>query len=68
MYLCNGLKIYHYFLIRGPEKFSQIGIFGSKTNHLATLVQTRAIAARVCIGNCSWAMSPDLAEKNLGDL
>jgi hypothetical protein len=33
----NGHKIYHYFLIGGPENFSQIGIFGLKTNHLATL-------------------------------
>jgi hypothetical protein len=25
---------------QGPPKFTQVGIFGLKTNHLATLVQT----------------------------
>jgi hypothetical protein len=30
-------KIYKHFPIQGPPKFTQIGIFGLKTNHLATL-------------------------------
>jgi hypothetical protein len=33
----NGNKIYQYFPIYGPPKFTQIGIFGLKINHLATL-------------------------------
>jgi hypothetical protein len=35
----NDHKIYYqHFFIQGPTKFTQIGIFGLKTNHLATLV------------------------------
>jgi hypothetical protein len=37
----NGHKIYQHFPFQGPPKFTQIGIFGFKTNHLATL-QRRA--------------------------
>jgi hypothetical protein len=33
----NGTKIYQHFPIQGPPKCSQIWIFGSKRNHLATL-------------------------------
>jgi hypothetical protein len=33
----NGHKMYQHYPIWGPENFSQIGIFGLKTNHLATL-------------------------------
>jgi hypothetical protein len=33
----NVHKIYRHFPIGDPENFSQIGIFGLKTNHLATL-------------------------------
>jgi hypothetical protein len=33
----NGHKIYHDFPQQDPPKFTQIGIFGLKTNHLATL-------------------------------
>jgi hypothetical protein len=36
----NGHKIYQDFPLQGPPKFTQIGIFGSKTNHLATLIRT----------------------------
>jgi hypothetical protein len=32
----NGRKIYQDFPLQGPQKFTQIGIFGLKTNHLAT--------------------------------
>jgi hypothetical protein len=39
----NGHKIFQHFHIRDPEIFSQIGIFGLKTNHLATLVTTEAL-------------------------
>jgi hypothetical protein len=31
--------------IQGPPKFTQLGIFGSKTNHLATL---QGMTWRVC--------------------
>jgi hypothetical protein len=37
----NGQKIYQHFLISGPQKFKQIGIFGLKINHLATPAETR---------------------------
>jgi hypothetical protein len=33
----NGHKIYQDFPLQDPPKFTQIGIFGLKTNHLATL-------------------------------
>jgi hypothetical protein len=33
--------LYQHFPIRDPDNFSQIGIFGLKTNHLATLVCTK---------------------------
>jgi hypothetical protein len=32
----NSRKIYQHFSILGPPKFTQIGIFGLKRNHLAT--------------------------------
>jgi hypothetical protein len=34
----NGHKIYQYLLLQDPPKFTQIGIFGLKMHHLATLV------------------------------
>jgi hypothetical protein len=34
----NGHKIYQHFPLQYPPKFTQIGIFGLKTNHLASLV------------------------------
>jgi hypothetical protein len=37
----NGHIMYQYFPILGPQKFSQIGIFGLKTNHLATLFRMK---------------------------
>jgi hypothetical protein len=46
----NGHKIYQDFPQQDPPKFTQIGIFGLKTNHLAALhlfrfnsVESRAI-------------------------
>jgi hypothetical protein len=33
----NGQNICQDFPLQDPQKFSQIGIFGLKTNHLATL-------------------------------
>jgi hypothetical protein len=36
----NGHKILEHFPISGPIKFTQMGIFGLKTNHLATLQLT----------------------------
>jgi hypothetical protein len=41
----NGHKIYHHFTFQGPPKNTQIGIFGSKRNHLATLGRGRIFAA-----------------------
>jgi hypothetical protein len=37
----NGHKIYQKFVIEGPPKCTQIGIFGLKINHLATLHSRR---------------------------
>jgi hypothetical protein len=37
----NGHKIYPHLPFKGPPKFTQIGIFGLKTNHLATLHAAR---------------------------
>jgi hypothetical protein len=31
--------LYQYFPIQGPPKFTQIGIFGLKRNHLATAIE-----------------------------
>jgi hypothetical protein len=36
----NGHKIYRHLQQKGPPKFTQIGIFCLKTNHLATLFMT----------------------------
>jgi hypothetical protein len=33
----NGHKIYRHFQLQDPPKLTQIGIFGLKMNHLATL-------------------------------
>jgi hypothetical protein len=33
--------MYQYLPLQGPQKFTQIGIFGLKTNHLATLLVRR---------------------------
>jgi hypothetical protein len=33
----NGRKIYQHFSFHGPPKYTRIGIFGLKINHLATL-------------------------------
>jgi hypothetical protein len=47
----NGHKIYKHFPIEGPPKFSQSGIFGLKTNHLATLVAHIHVAiVAPCLG------------------
>jgi hypothetical protein len=35
----NSPKIYQHFPLQDPPKFTQIGIFGLKTNHLATLCE-----------------------------
>jgi hypothetical protein len=34
--------MYQHFPFQGPPKFTQIGIFGLKINHLATLAETEA--------------------------
>jgi hypothetical protein len=36
----KGHKTYQHFPLQDPPKFTQIGIFGSKTNHLASLKAT----------------------------
>jgi hypothetical protein len=37
----NGHKISQHFPLQDPPKFTQIGIFGLKIKHLATLVECR---------------------------
>jgi hypothetical protein len=37
-YTKSGHKIYHPLSFKGPPKFTQSGIFGFKTKHLATLI------------------------------
>jgi hypothetical protein len=37
-YRPNGLKIYQHLQLQDPPKFTQIGIFGLKICHLATLL------------------------------
>jgi hypothetical protein len=34
-------------IFKGPQKFTQIGIFGSKINHLATLVMARMASSNL---------------------
>jgi hypothetical protein len=36
----NARKIYQDFILQDQPKFTQIGIFGLKTNHLATLLSS----------------------------
>jgi hypothetical protein len=36
-YIPNDQRIYQPFPFQGPQKFTQIGIFGLKIYHLATL-------------------------------
>jgi hypothetical protein len=38
----NGYTIYHHLPLQDPPKFTQVGIFGLKIYHLATLEYTRA--------------------------
>jgi hypothetical protein len=53
-YICNGCKIdqmvikylYQDFPYQDPPKFTQIWIFGLKTNHLATLPRCRVMPCR----------------------
>jgi hypothetical protein len=40
----NSHKIYQYFLLQGPPKYTQIEIFGIKINHLATLPHVKESA------------------------
>jgi hypothetical protein len=37
IHITNGHKIYQHLPLHGTPKFSQIGIFGLKNSHLATL-------------------------------
>jgi hypothetical protein len=36
----KGHNIYQHFKVQDPPNFTQIGIFGLKTNHLATQTKT----------------------------
>jgi hypothetical protein len=49
-------KIYQHFPISGPENFSQIGIFGLKANHLATLPPSDLVLFEILTteGNRPW--------------
>jgi hypothetical protein len=44
----NGHKIYQHLPLHGPPKFTQIGIFGLKTNPSGNPVTKSASAARNC--------------------
>jgi hypothetical protein len=46
----SGHKIYNHFPIYGPAKFTQIGIFGLKTNNLATLALEPALLTEFAAG------------------
>jgi hypothetical protein len=49
--LClNGHKILQYFPFLGPPNFAQIGIFGLKINHLATLKLSSLASAKSYYG------------------
>jgi hypothetical protein len=37
----NDQNMYEHFPFKGPPKYTQIGIFGLKRNHLATLIWRR---------------------------
>jgi hypothetical protein len=39
--ILHGHKICQQFPFQGPPKYTQIGIFGSKINHLATLFESK---------------------------
>jgi hypothetical protein len=43
MYIPNGQRICQTFPFQGPPKFTQIGIFGLKIYHLATLLETQIL-------------------------
>jgi hypothetical protein len=45
-YIPNVHRIYRPLQLQGPPKFTQIGNFGSKVNHLATLLITSVIRRR----------------------
>jgi hypothetical protein len=52
----NGHKIYQDLQLQDPPKFTQIGIFGLKTNHLATLVlkpRCQKVGAPLLANSCS---------------
>jgi hypothetical protein len=53
----NGHKIYQHFPIEGPLKFTQIVIFGLKTNHLATLLWTCRLRKKESLPSVKWMMS-----------
>jgi hypothetical protein len=38
----NGHKIYQHFPLQGPQKYTQIGIFGTLKNDLATLSEEKS--------------------------
>jgi hypothetical protein len=42
----NGHKMYLHFPFKGPQTFPKLGFFGTKVNHLATLVWNRSIQMR----------------------
>jgi hypothetical protein len=43
----NIHKIFQYFPFQGPPKYTQIGIFGTKINYLATLARTHSTSIAV---------------------
>jgi hypothetical protein len=43
----NGLKIFQHLPLQDPPKLTQIGIFGLKRNHLATLTDSRMFGKKL---------------------
>jgi hypothetical protein len=44
----TGHKTYQHFPLQGPPNFTQIGIFGFKINHLATLLLNKEKKLSTC--------------------
>jgi hypothetical protein len=50
----NGDKIYKHFPFQDPPKYIQIGIFGTKINHLATLTALSTVPENLARGNATF--------------
>jgi hypothetical protein len=50
----NGRKIYQRLLLQDPPKFTQLGIFGLKIYHLATLAWSSGVVSACHRGDWSY--------------